>query len=395
MTEKTPTHTLINCFNDAVILFKKETENNNVSFFEANQTALELFNRTKEEFLSLSFNDIFDKVTYGRILEARDLSKISEGLCLNKNGISFPVEFYSNCTSSDENIYILVIKDISIKRQYEEQLSRYIQELHENKDLMERNGYELVLLNVKLEESEEQLKALNASKDKFFSIIAHDLKSPFTSFLGLTELLSEDFDDMELGEIKQLILELNKSATNFYSLLENLLSWSIVQTGRMDFKPDIISPKGIVENIQNLFESSTLQKKITLTSEILSEKSIYADKNMTETVLRNLVSNAIKFTGENGIIAIKINDTDNNMLEFSVQDSGMGMSAENMAKLFRIDKHHTTLGTKNEKGTGLGLILCKELVEINGGKITVDSEMGVGTKFSFCLPLKKPVNSEP
>lgn len=394
MTEKTPANTIINCFNDAVILFKKETENNIVSFFEVNQTALELFNRTKEEFLKLALADIFDKVTYGRILEAKDLTKISEGFCINKDGNLFPVEFYSNCTSPDDSTFILVIKDITIKRNYEEQLSRYIQELHENKDLMERNGYELVLLNVKLEESEEQLKALNASKDKFFSIIAHDLKSPFTSFLGLTELLSEDFDDMDIDEIKILILELNKSATNFYSLLENLLSWSIVQTGRMDFKPDIISPKGIIENIQNLFEPSTTQKKITLSSEILSEKNIYADKNMTETVLRNLVSNAIKFTGEDGTIKIKVTDTDDNLLEFSVQDSGMGMSAENMAKLFRIDKHHTTLGTKNEKGTGLGLILCKELVEINGGNISVESEVGKGTKFSFCLPANKPVNAE-
>lgn len=114
---------------------------------------------------------------------------------------------------------------------------------------------------------------------------------------------------------------------------------------------------------------------------------------MTETVLRNLVSNAIKFTKEEGLISIKVIDLENSMVEFSVQDSGIGMSPENLAKLFRIDTHHTTLGTKNEKGTGLGLILCKELVEINGGKISVESELGAGTKFSFRLPVNKPINS--
>lgn len=261
MTEKSSTNSIINCFNDAVILFTKDAIRNATIFFDVNSTALELFCYSKEEFLDLNFSDIFDKTTLARISEAKDLSNISEGVCVDKNGKLFPVDFYSNCTGPEDTGYMLVIKDTSVKKQYEEQLSRYIQELHENKDLMERSGYELVLLNLKLEESEEQLKALNASKDKFFSIIAHDLKSPFTSFLGLTELLSEDFDGMETEEIKTLILELNKSATNFYSLLENLLSWSIVQTGRMDFNPDLIAPKDIVDTILNLFESSTSQKK--------------------------------------------------------------------------------------------------------------------------------------
>jgi PAS domain S-box-containing protein len=390
VTERDTANTIINCLNDAVIQFKNESGNSRISFLEANTAALNLFGYSKEEFLQLSLHNIFDKITYKRILDARNLSNISEGTCLNKIGKAFPVEFYSNCTSPDENAHILVVKDITQKREYEEQLSRYIQELHENKDLMERGGYELVLLNIKLEESEERLKALNASKDKFFSIIAHDLKSPFTSFLGLTEPLSEDFDDMGRDEIKNLILELNKSAGNFYSLLENLLNWSIVQTGRMDFIPDFISPKDLISKIQILFNPSTAQKGITLTAEITTDQNIYADWNMIETVLRNLISNAIKFTNESGTIIIKAADTENDMVEFSVKDSGIGMDKDSLSKLFRIDAHHTTLGTKNEKGTGLGLILCKELIEINNGKISVESRKGTGTIFTFSIPVKKP-----
>lgn len=394
VTEKTSAQTIINCINDAVILFRNRKDLNPFSFQEANKAALNLFGYTREEFLRLTLPGIFDRITYKRFLEAKNLINTSEGCCINKAGKLFPVEFYSNCSNPEGNTSILVIKDVTQKKEYEEQLSRYIQELHENKDLMERNGYELVLLNAKLEESEEQLKALNSSKDKFFSIIAHDLRNPFTSFLGLTELLIEDFDLMKPDEIKKHIIELNKSANNFYSLLENLLNWSIVQTGRMDFSPGLVSPKELLNNIEELFEASTAQKKIGLTVEVTAVQNIYADRNMIETVIRNLVSNAIKFTPEEGHITIKVVDTEDNVVRFSVQDTGIGMDGESLSKLFRIDSHHTTPGTKNEQGTGLGLILCKELIEINNGSISVESESGAGTKFIFSLPVKKPAGKE-
>ena len=380
---------IINCINDAVIIFRKTLHYGDAIFTDANNAAIGLFGCTKEELLNLSFEQIFNGTTYNSFLKAKDLSRISEGACTRKDGTTFPVEFYINPVDEEENKFMLVITDISSKKANEQQLARYIEELHENKDLMERNAYELVLLNLKLEESEERLKELNASKDKFFSIIAHDLKSPFTSFLGLSELLAEDFDEMDSGEIKTLLMELNKNAQNVYSLLENLLSWSRVQTGRMDFAPELIAPFEIIEKTQNLFEPVALQKGILLTSSIYSSRNIFSDRNMAETILRNLVSNAIKFTPENGVISVTVSDLED-FVEFSVRDSGVGIESDNLAKLFRIDSTHTTLGTKNEKGTGLGLILCKELVERNGGTMTVNSKLGVGTKFSFTVPTKKP-----
>jgi len=380
----------INCFNDSIILYKKNGIKANSSITNINDAAVELFGYSHNEFLSLTLQDIFHDITFKRLAGAKDLSRTSEGLCLDKNKNIIPVEFYSKSYIPEDDIYVIVIKDITEKRKNEEQLSRYIEEIHENKDLMEKNAYELVLLNLKLEESETRLKELNSTKDKFFSIIAHDLKSPFTSFIGLTELIAEDIEEMELSEVKQLMIELNQSAHNVYSLLENLLSWSRVQSGRMDFAPEMISPYALEENAKMLFEPSFKQKNIIYSSSVNTERKVFADRNMADTVLRNLLSNAIKFTKAEGVIVLSICD-EADMVKFSVQDSGVGIDEDNLAGLFRIDKTRTTLGTQNEKGTGLGLILCKELVERCGGKISVESKVGKGTRFSFTLPVAPPV----
>lgn len=378
---------LINCFNDAVLLFKNGYLVDSNSFLEANNAAVNLFGYSRSEFQNLSLKDIFHPLTYVKIQNAKNLTRASEGFCVNKAGQTMAVEFYSNCIDPDENIFMMVIADITEKRKNEEQLSRYLEELHENKDLMEKNAYELVVLNLKLEESEERLKELNASKDKFFSIIAHDLKSPFTSFLGLTELLAEDIGEMDIEEVKILLLELNQNAQNVYSLLENLLSWSRVQTGRMDFSPEIISPFEVEEKISSLFGQALAQKGISYTSSVAASQLMYADRNMVETVLRNLVSNAIKFTHSGDEIMVAASDK-GDFVEFMVKDSGVGIDEDNMKKLFRIDKSHTTLGTNNEKGTGLGLTLCKELIERCHGTIRVESKAGEGTSFFFTVPVK-------
>lgn len=376
----------INCFNDSIVLYKKDDINSSGSIANVNDAAIDLFGYSHPEFLSLTIRDIFHDITYKKLADAKDLSRTSEGYCVDKNKNIIPVEFYSKSYIPEEDIYVMVIKDITAKRRNEEQLSRYIEEIHENKDLMEKNTYELVLLNLKLEESESRLKELNSTKDKFFSIIAHDLKSPFTSFIGLTELIAEDIEEMDIKEVKQLLIELNQSAHNVYSLLENLLSWSRVQSGRMDFAPEMISPFDLEEQVKMLFEQSFKQKEILFSSSVNTDRKVIADRNMADTVLRNLFSNAIKFTKAGGFIALTISDEDE-MVKFSVQDSGVGIDGDNLARLFRIDKTLTTLGTQNEKGTGLGLILCKELVEKCGGKISVESRIGKGTKFSFTLPV--------
>jgi PAS domain S-box-containing protein len=387
------TTTLINCFQNAVVLFKKDLLRSKDEIINVNNSAIKLFGYTRQEFLGISIQQIFHEITYAKIKDAKDLSNVSEGFCVDKENKVFPVEFYSNNTGTDEDTYLMVIKNITEKKENEQQLARYIEELHETKDTMERNAYELVVLNLKLEESEERLKELNASKDKLFSIIAHDLRSPFTSFIGLTELLSEDFDEMDPLEVKILISELNKTAKSVFGLLENLLSWSRLQTGRMEYNPEFISPVDIVNKTVNLFEGPAKQKKIRLTSQIFCVNEIYADRNMIETVLRNLVSNALKFTRENGEITVTLSGNEE-QVEFSVKDSGVGIDEENLAKLFRLDKTHTTPGTNNEAGSGLGLILCKELVERNKGKIKVESDAGKGTNFSFSVPVKDSSSKE-
>lgn len=387
------TTTLINCFQNAVILFKKDLLHNKEEIIDANNSAINLFGYSRAEFRSLDIQNLFHELTYKRIQGAKDLSKMSEGYCVGKENRVFPVEFYSNCIEQDDDTYLLVIKDITEKKESEKQLSRYLEELHETKDLMERNAYDLVASNLKLEDSQERLRELNASKDKLFSIIAHDLRSPFTSFIGLTELLTEDYDDMDPLEVKALISELNKSANNVFGLLENLLSWSRLQTGRMDFNPELVSPVDIVDKTASLFEGPAKQKKILLTSQIYSRNNIYADVNMIETILRNLVSNAIKFTRENGEIIITLSGS-NESVEFSVTDTGVGMDKESLSKLFRIDNTHSTHGTNNEVGSGLGLILCKDLIERNKGSIKVESSPGAGTKFSFTIPAKAPSKRE-
>jgi PAS domain S-box-containing protein len=383
------TTTLIDCFHNAVVLFKKDLLHNIEEIIDVNNSAVKLFGYARDEFYGLSVRNIFHVTTYKRIEDAKDLSRTSEGFCVDKTGKIFPVEFYSNCIDQEEDTHLLVIKDVTRKKENEQQLSRYIEELHETKDTMERSAYELVLLNLKLEESEVRLKELNVSKDKLFSIIAHDLRSPFTSFLGLTELLAEDFDEMDSLEIKILISELNKSAKNVFGLLENLLSWSRLQTGRMDYSPEFISSVDVVNKTAALYEGAAKQKKINLITQVYCANKIYADHNMIETILRNLVSNAIKFTKKDGEVVIGLNGNDE-MMEFSVKDSGIGIEKENLSKLFRIDTAHTTPGTNNEVGSGLGLILCRELVERNRGSIKVESEEGAGTKFTFSVPTQMP-----
>lgn len=232
--------------------------------------------------------------------------------------------------------------------------------------------------------TENELKIANQSKDLFFSIIAHDLKNPFNSILGITELLSEDFDNYDKTEQKQLIQLVGNSARNLFDLLENLLTWSLAQRGKLVFTPEIISLYKIVNETLSLHSQQAKQKNITLKSELTSSNLAYADENSIRTVMRNFVSNAIKFTPNGGTVTISAAYS-NAMIIVYVIDTGIGMSNENIAKLFRVDVQFKTAGTSNENGTGLGLSICNEFIKANGGEIVVKSELGKGSAFSFSL----------
>jgi signal transduction histidine kinase len=239
-----------------------------------------------------------------------------------------------------------------------------------------------------LKKSELQLIELNATKDKFFNIVAHDLKNPFTSLIGSSELLYDNIGQLDTNSIHKLALLLNDSAKSGYAILENLLDWSRSQTGLLKYNPEKINlSKLIDENISNV-QLYASNKDIAL----IQEKNEYiypvSDKCMINTILRNLLSNAIKFTDRGGKVVIS---TENNKDEviISVKDTGIGISRENIEKLFRLDSKYSLPGTENEQGTGLGLKLSKEFVEKEGGRIWVESIVNQGSVFNFSIPLPK------
>ena len=230
------------------------------------------------------------------------------------------------------------------------------------------------------------LKELNSSKDKFFSILAHDLKNPFQALMGYTDMLNEDFDEFSNEEIKNSINSLQSISHNVYDLLEGVLEWSRAQTGRMEFNPLLFALSDEVNSIIELYKENANSKGIKLISQIDSQISLFADSNMIKTIVRNLVANAIKFTQNGGSIKILAEKTKSD-IKIIVEDTGVGMTQEIIDSLFRIDTNHTTKGTNGEVGTGVGLILCYELVQLHKGKIWAESELEIGSKFIFTIPI--------
>ena len=253
---------------------------------------------------------------------------------------------------------------------------------------------------LKLSESYKEIKLLNATKDKFFSIIAHDLKSPFNALLGLSNLLLENHVNHKEEKRERYIKLINDSSIKTYKLLENLLVWAQSQSGSIELLPEKITIKALINEIALLFEETRENKNIIFSVNTEENLFVFADKNMIETVIRNLISNALKFTPQRGEIIVNaktITDENNQKIaKITVKDSGVGISPEIQSKLFDIRDNSSTKGTENETGAGLGLILCREFVEKHDCKIWVESEVGNlpagkagGSNFSFTLPLYK------
>ncbi len=239
-----------------------------------------------------------------------------------------------------------------------------------------------------LVENEKKLKESNATKDRFFSILAHDLKNPFNALLGFTELLMHNYDRYDAQKHKKYISLLNRSAKSAHLLLENLLIWSRSQRDTIAFNPSKTAIKPIIDLIIRQHESGFIAKSISVSEQIEPDTlTAYADIEMLKTVLRNLISNAIKFTPEDGTIIVSCTESETDTV-FSVKDSGTGIKKEDQKKLFQVDSTFTTEGTMREKGTGLGLILCKDFVERHGGKISVASKKESGATFAFNIPKK-------
>lgn len=250
--------------------------------------------------------------------------------------------------------------------------------------LQEKNS-QLFRLNENLIASERKLKNLNKVRDQFFSIIAHDLISPFNSLLGLSEILNRDTESLKKKDIKKYSEWILLSARNLLHLLENLLQWSGAQSGKLKNNPKYLNLNEHVNNVIRLLGGIAHEKRILLVSEISADQKAFADPNLISTILRNLVGNAIKFTLPGGTVTIKCAEK-NTMLEISVSDTGVGIPQENIEKLFKLNQSFTTKGTIHEEGTGLGLIICKEFVEMIGGTIEAKSTPEKGSTFSFTVP---------
>jgi signal transduction histidine kinase len=243
--------------------------------------------------------------------------------------------------------------------------------------------------NLLLLRKNEELEKINNQKDKFFSIIAHDLKSPFQGFLGVTQSLAEDTSSFSTQEIARLNSNLNKVASNLFSLLRNLLEWAQMQKGEMSFQPNEISLTDLAAKNIELIKERSAQKGIAVINNVSNPIQIFADENMINSVLLNLLTNAVKFTRSNGTVTVRAYKAADDMVEVSVSDTGIGMSKGIVDKLFIVGEKTGTPGTEGELSTGLGLLLCKEFVEKHGGKIWVQSEEGKGSTFYFTLPQKK------
>ena len=243
--------------------------------------------------------------------------------------------------------------------------------------------------HISLFHAKKELERIGQEKDRFFSIIAHDLKNPFNSIIGFSDLLKEEASNLGRKEIQRYAEIISNSAHHTFQLLENLLTWAKMQQGRMEFYTKDIKLTRSVNNVVDLLKVIATQKGILLINNVSENIWVNADENMLNTVLRNLVGNSIKFTHHGGTVLIDA-EAILDEVQISVSDNGVGIRKENLEKLFSISAGISTSGTNKEQGTGLGLILCKEFVENHGGKIWVNSEEGKGTVFHFTVPCKIP-----
>jgi len=320
-----------------------------------NPSAEKLFSRTKKELLDQKF---------GFPISINENTEIS---LIGKGGEIKTVEMrISEINWEDKPCFLASLRDISIRKEFERKNLEY----------------------------SEKLKQLNENKDTFFSIIAHDLRSPFQALLNLTEMMADEHENFTIRDYTTFSLSLNKSAVNISQLLGNLLEWAQMQRGSINYAPEDLDLNLLIEkNIEILFERA-IQKGIIMKNEVDGNQIVVADEKMVDTILRNLLSNAIKFTKRGGAVTLKAVENGSGMLNISVSDTGVGISAERLEKLFKINEKIGTKGTDDEPTSGLGLLLCKEFVEKNGGEIWVESTIGKGSKFCFTLKISADQNEK-
>lgn len=357
--------TLVNTSPDAIVVTDTEQKLTLV-----NHRAVEMFGYSNyKKIIGKEYTNFISKKDHYKL---NSISKeiLKKGYVVNKefemvkkDGSVFPADLSSSIIKDFEGKqkgFVTIIRDIT-KRKHDEYLLRKY--------------------------ADEQVK-LNATKDKFYSIIAHDLRSPFQTLLGYSDMLRNNAKKFIPDKVSGYSDNIYKATTETYSLLEDLLQWTGSQTGKIKASPEMIYIIELFYSIIKMYKDSAKSKDIILYSNIIEDLFIHADRNMVMTILRNFVSNAIKFTKREGQIILDAKETENE-IRISVNDTGIGIEKENISKLFRIDSAYSTKGTEKEKGTGLGLIISKEFAEKNNGRIEVESEAGKGSTFFLILPKVK------
>jgi signal transduction histidine kinase len=241
---------------------------------------------------------------------------------------------------------------------------------------------------VKLKKFSEELIALNNDKDRFMQIIAHDLKNPFNALIGFSELLVSNYKNLEENKVEYILDIINQTAKNTYSLLDELLLWSNAKSGKLNYTPQSNNLLEICNNAIGETQANAQRKEVSVTVDISSELQITGDRFMLKTIIRNLISNAIKFSNARGEVKLSASSNED-YTTIVVSDNGVGMTQENLGKLWKHTKPFTTKGTKNEEGTGLGLLLCKEFIEKHNGAIWAESELGKGSQFFVRIPFQR------
>lgn len=293
----------------------------------------------------------------------------------------------SSCLVLEKDVFdSLIEEDNKIALEILKSLIRRLRNNNVLEEKLVTQNQKIIEQRNRIDKQRKELEEMNLSKDKFFTIIAHDLKNPFNTVIGLSELIINRYDSYDREKIKFFIEQINLYSNNTYELLENLLQWSRSQTGKLKVKLEKVNLQNISTEIKYLYAGKTEEKQIEIINKVNFDTNVYADSNMLNTVLRNLVSNALKFTPQNGKITIS-DKISNGEVTICVSDTGIGIPENNIGKIFKLDSNISTSGTNKELGTGLGLIITKEFVEKNGGKIWVKSIVNKGTSFYFTLPV--------
>ncbi|MEH6631566.1 MAG: PAS-domain containing protein [Halopseudomonas aestusnigri] len=398
-------------FSDSIILYDKDEK---VIFTNARYHEIYPYSPSKDEITEYSMTDLLRRtLEVGQVnhplartdpdawlamrLKERRENMQTHGETNHATGLAY---FY-NISKSTNGGHIHVQTDITERKQAEEKLLKreeqliiQIEELRAKDERMEVQAAELVFLAEDLSVTHGELERLNEQKDKFFSIIAHDLKGPFNALLGFSRMITDKEANLTPEQILEYGTFVHESAEQVYKLLENLLEWSLIQMGKMEFVPGPVDLDEIIYTNISLYKSVAAKKNIHLHSTHLSGATddltnphykVRADVHMVDTIVRNLINNAIKFTPEEGEITVSTKHRENEV-ELEVADTGIGISDKVAASLFRLDVNTSNIGTSGETGTGLGLHLCKDLVERQGGKIHVTSIEGQGSKFTITLP---------